>query len=75
MTPSEVDAAEAGTVEEVRMGSSAEGEIEAAPSKMGKRQYFRVSSEWICVEFRVAEGQASCCGVNLAVAGLGVGVL
>jgi hypothetical protein len=42
---------------------------------MGQGEYFRVNRESICMDGGMAEGQASCCGVNLAFAGFeGFGV-
>jgi hypothetical protein len=38
--------------------------------KMEREEYFRVDREWIRVDGRSAADQASCCGVNLAFAGL-----
>jgi hypothetical protein len=46
---------------------SAGGEV--AP-KMEQEEYFRVNREWSRVDGRLAEDQASCCGVNLAFAAL-----
>jgi hypothetical protein len=37
----------------------------------GKGQYFRNGAGLNCIDLRGAEGQASCCGVNLAFAALG----
>jgi hypothetical protein len=36
---------------------------------MGWGEYFRVDAEANCVDSQTLEGQASCCGVNLAFAG------
>jgi hypothetical protein len=42
--------------------------------KMGQEKYFRANRGPNCMDVRVAKAQASCCGVNLAVAGFGVGL-
>jgi hypothetical protein len=42
-------------------------------TKTGRAGYFRVNRGPICMDGWAAVGQASCCGVNLAFAGLGVG--
>jgi hypothetical protein len=42
---------------------------------MGQEEYFGVEPELNCVDPRVGEGQASCCGVNLAFALLGLVVV
>jgi hypothetical protein len=41
---------------------------------MGQEKYFRANRGPNCMDVRVAKAQASCCGVNLAVAGFGVGL-
>jgi hypothetical protein len=39
---------------------------------MGQRQYFGVNSESKRIEVRTAGESATCCGVNLAFAGVGL---
>ena len=42
---------------------------------MGQEGYFRVEPRIECVDVRVAGELASCCGVNLAFAASGLGVV
>jgi hypothetical protein len=41
---------------------------------MEQEEYFRVDREWIRVDDQLAVDQASCYGVNLAFAAVGVGL-
>jgi len=47
-------------------------ETVSAVPKMGQEEYFRLNREPNRIDERVAGTQASCCGVNLALAGSGV---
>src|ERR1700735_3214927 len=58
------------TAQPAKRHVSEKGSGHAFPKWCG--QYFRVDLELNCVAIRVAAAHASCCGVNLAVAALGV---
>jgi hypothetical protein len=52
------------------------GEIEGILfPKRSREVLFGVNPEANHIDIRVTEGEASCCGVNLAFAGLGVGFM
>jgi hypothetical protein len=47
-------------------------EVSESSSQNGTRQYFRVNARSICIDMLLTEASATCCGVNLAFARLGV---